>query len=78
MMKRIEQLEELQKNRESMDHWDPIHPEAARTSTAADAHPASRREVNFVSSQMETLQKILESNGTYGTPSLNSLCTIAA
>jgi hypothetical protein len=74
MMTKIEQLEELQKNCKSMGHWDPICPSAARKSTAADVRPA---QVDFVSFQMETLQKILKSNGTYGPPK-NNLFTIAA
>jgi hypothetical protein len=68
MMKKIKQLEELQKNHESMGHWDPICPLAARRPAAADACPALRPQVNFMSPQMGTLQNILESNGAYGPP----------
>jgi hypothetical protein len=66
MMKKIEQLQEVQKNCESMG---PIRPSAARKPAAAAASPASRPQLNFVSPQTETLQKILESNGTHGPPS---------
>jgi hypothetical protein len=51
-----------------MGHWNPICPSAACKPAAAVAHPASHPQVNFVSSQMEMLQKILESNGTYVPP----------
>jgi hypothetical protein len=55
MMKKIEQLEELQKNCESMGHWDTICPSAACKPAVADAHPALRPQVNYVFPQMETL-----------------------
>jgi hypothetical protein len=51
----------------SMGHWEPICPSAARKpAAAAAAAAASRHQVNFVSSQMETLQEILESNRIHG------------
>jgi hypothetical protein len=50
MIKKIEQLEELQKNHEFMGHCDPICPLAARKPAAAAAHSALRPQVNFVSS----------------------------
>jgi hypothetical protein len=65
LMKRIEQLEEKV---HVMGHWDLIRPSATCKLVAAAAAAASRPQVNFVSSQMETSQKILESNGTYGPP----------
>jgi hypothetical protein len=67
LMEKIDQLEELQKNRESIGHWGPICPSAACKLAAAAARPASRPQVNFGSSQMET-KKIIESNGTHGPP----------
>jgi hypothetical protein len=60
-MKRIEQLKEKVR---VMGHWDPISPSATCKLPAAAAAAASHPQVNFVSSQMESLQKILESNGT--------------
>jgi hypothetical protein len=56
----------------SMGHWIPICPLAAHKLSAAVA-AASGPQVNFVSSQMETLQKILESNGIYGPPPKQSI-----
>jgi hypothetical protein len=63
LLKRIKPLEEKVR---VMGHLDPICPSAAHKPAAAAA--ASHPQVNFVSSQMETLKKILESNGTYGPP----------
>jgi hypothetical protein len=78
MMKKIEQLEEVQKNRDSVGHQCPIRPLTAHKLAAAATHPALRPEVNFVSLQMETLRRILNSNGAYGPPpNSNSLSTIA-
>jgi hypothetical protein len=68
MMEKIEHLEELQKNRKSMGHWDPNRSTAARKLVAADALPAWHPQVNFVSPQMETLHRIFNSNGAYGPP----------
>jgi hypothetical protein len=62
MMKKIEQLEEVQKIRESN------RPSAACKPATADERPAPRPQINFVSPQMDTLQKILKSNGAYGPP----------
>jgi hypothetical protein len=41
MMEKIDKLEELQKSRESMGHWDPICPLAAHKPAATAARPAS-------------------------------------
>jgi hypothetical protein len=74
LMKRIEQLEKkvrVMGSMKSMGHWDPIHPSAACKPAAAAA--ASCPQVNFVSSQMGTLQKILESNGIYGPPPIQPI-----
>jgi hypothetical protein len=68
MMKKIEQLEEVQKNHESMGHWYPNHSLAARKPVPADARPASRPQINLVFPQMETLKRILSSNEAYGPP----------
>jgi hypothetical protein len=59
MMMKMEQLEEVQKICEPMGDQYPVHPPAARKPAAADVLPASRPQINHVSPQMETLQKIL-------------------
>jgi hypothetical protein len=68
MMRKIEQLEEVQKICEPMGHQYPNRPTAARKPATADAHPASCPQINLVSPKMETSQKILSSNGVYGPP----------
>jgi hypothetical protein len=68
MMRKIEQLEEVYKTREPMGHQYPDHPSDVRKPAAADVRPASRPQINLVSPQMETLQRILNSNGAYGPP----------
>jgi hypothetical protein len=67
MMKKIEKLKEILK---SMGQPCPDRPPAAHKKPAAkNEGPTYRPKFNFVSPQMGTLQKILESNGVYGPPS---------
>jgi hypothetical protein len=68
MMRKIEQLEEVQKICKPMGHQYPNHPLATCKPAAADARPASWPQINLISPQMETLQRILNSNGAYGPP----------
>jgi hypothetical protein len=77
MMKKIEQLEEVQKIQESMGHQYPNRPSVARKPAAANECPAPRPQINFVFPQMETLQKILQSNGLMA-HHRNNLFTIAS
>jgi hypothetical protein len=76
LMKKIEQLEKkvhVMESMKSIGHWDPICPSVAHKKPAAhkkwaakNEGPTYRPKLNFVSPQMGTLQKILESNGVYG------------
>jgi hypothetical protein len=66
MMTKIEKLEEILK---SMSQPCPDHPPAAhKKPVAKNEGPTYQPKLNFVSSQMGRLQKILESNGVYGPP----------
>jgi hypothetical protein len=66
MMKKIEKLEEILK---SMGQpCSDLPPAAHKKPAAKNEGPTYRPKLNFVSSQMGTLQKILESNGINGPP----------